>query len=188
MEIRKHGHDDRWRLFLNCGLIVLLGAFALIAAGLLPDSGTAETMPAAGITGTGAAGESTGATAGEAASKESAEAIAREFLSSIGELPEKIASAKIERYWVPANNFWGKVQQMSDQSQRQAQSQHQEQAQPGQEQDKNKEQGQNAAEDPPYRDCWVVTFYYDGLHQQAWKTVFIDITSGSVIGGADCRY
>lgn len=160
MEIRKHGHDDRWRLFLNCGLIVLLGAFALIAAGLLPDSGTAETMPAAGITGTGAAGESTGATAGEAASKESAEAIAREFLSSIGELPEKIASAKIERYWVPANNFW----------------------------DKNKEQGQNAAEDPPYRDCWVVTFYYDGLHQQAWKTVFIDITSGSVIGGADCRY
>lgn len=160
MEIRKHGHDDRWRLFLNCGLIVLLGAFALIAAGLLPDSGTAETMPAAGITGTGAAGESTGATAGEAASKESAEAIAREFLSSIGELPEKIASAKIERYWVPANNFW----------------------------DKNKEQGQKAAEDPPYRDCWVVTFYYDGLHQQAWKTVFIDITSGSVIGGADCRY
>lgn len=160
MEIRKHGHDDRWRLFLNCGLIVLLGAFALIAAGLLPDSGTAETMPAAGITGTGAAGESTGATAGEAASKESAEAIAREFLSSIGELPEKIASAKIERYWVPANNFWGK----------------------------NKEQGREAAEDPPYRDCWVVTFYYDGLHQQAWKTVFIDITSGSVIGGADCRY
>lgn len=160
MEIRKHGHDDRWRLFLNCGLIVLLGAFALIAAGLLPDSGTAETMPAAGITGTGAAGESTGATAGEAASKESAEAIAREFLSSIGELPEKIASAKIERYWVPANNFW----------------------------DKNKEQGKKAAEDPPYRDCWVVTFYYDGLHQQAWKTVFIDITSGSVIGGADCRY
>lgn len=173
MKIRRNGHDDRWWLFLNCGLIVLLGAFAIIMASLLPGRGT-ETIPATGA---------------EAASKESAEAIAREFLTSIGELPAEIASAKVERYWVPANNYWDKVQktqgQMRDQDQDQDQSQGQRQDQSqGQAQDL----GQETFEEPTYLDCWVVTFYYEGLHPEAWKTVFVEVTSGAVIGGADCRH
>ncbi|HAH96812.1 MAG TPA: hypothetical protein DHD79_09250 [Firmicutes bacterium] len=158
MKIRRHGHDDRWWLFLNCGLIVLLGACAIIVVGLLPDNG-AETVPAAG--------------AGAEASKESAEAIAREFLTNIGELPAEITSARIERYWVPANNYWEQGQKANGQK---TQGQ---QAQPS---------AQETLEEPPYLDCWVVTFYFQGLHPEAWKTVFVDVASGAVIGGADCRH
>jgi len=181
MKIRRHGHDDRWWLFLNCGLIVLLGAFAIIMVGLLPGHGT-ETVPATGS---------------EAASKESAEAIAREFLANIGELPAEIASAKVERYWVPANNYWDKVQKTQSQARDHSRDQGQGQGSgsgpaqgtgPARSTGQAQDPGQKTFEEPPYLDCWVVTFYYEGLHPEAWKTVFVEVTSGAVIGGADCRH
>lgn len=133
--------DDRVKLFLNTGLIVLLGACALAAVGFLSPS---RSIPVAG---------------NGAVSDQNAVSIAKEYLGEIGQMPGEIAQVKAERYWVPANRFWDALAK-----------------------------GKSIPLKPRATDCWVVTFFYTGLHPESWKAVFVEVKSGKVVGGSWCKH
>lgn len=137
MQIR----DERLRLFLSAGLVVLLGACALVLVMALPIG---ESVPAA------AHSEISGATA---------EVYARKYLASLKQMPATVETVKVERYSVPANRFWDAMSR-----------------------------GKAMPSEPALRDCWVVTFYYTELHPQSWKTVFVAVSSGQIVGGSRCGH
>lgn len=79
--------DERLRLFMSTGAIVLLGACALIFIGLFPFQNALPTV-------------ATELTA------DKAEQMARAYLDGLKQLPGQVESTKVERYWVPENHYW----------------------------------------------------------------------------------
>lgn len=136
-----HIRDERMRLFLSAGLVVLLGACALVLVMVLPIG---ESVPAA---------------AHKEISGSAAETLARDYLAGLKQLPANVESVKVERYWVPANHFWAAMSG-----------------------------GKAMPAKPALKDCWVVTFYYNELHPQAWKTVFVAVADGRIVGGSRCGH
>lgn len=128
--------DERFRLFLSTGTIVLLGAFALLFIGLFS---TPNAVPAVATE----------------LNADRAEQVARDYLNGLKQLPGQVEKAKVERYWVPENRYW-----------------------------ETTAAGKPGPKKPKFVDSWVVTLYYTDLHPSSWKTVFVEVKSGRIVGGS----
>lgn len=41
--------------------------------------------------------------------------------------------------------------------------------------------------EPAKQPCWIVTFYYEGVHPDEQRVVYIDRKTGEAIGGMQCK-
>lgn len=84
--------------------------------------------------------------------------IATDYLKGIGEYPQQVTDVKAELGQAPANRYWQALRS-----------------------------GGPMVSDAPLRPAWTVTFTYTGLHEGAWKQVYVDAQTGEVIGGQQTR-